>query len=484
MATLSDISLGMRTAAIALPAGAALVGWLAPRSRIATCVALGGGVFATAMALPLAWAGRRVEMPASTDAELPWLSVIVPARDEAAVIEALIADLGRQDHLAEDGAPRFDVTIVDDRSKDGTGAVAEAALQRAGLEGTSRVRRRRRQEPDGKGAALASVPLTELRGQAVVVLDADARIAPDFLRIAAELIASGTDAITARRRMLLPTGNGRITRLLAQVQDDEQTVDGEIQLGRRALGGASELRGNGMVLRTEVLAAAGGWGVAALCEDLELSTRLFGRSGRGVAWARDLQVWEEPVVGPRAIVRQRIRWAEGLVRRDLRETLPLLSRQGLRASQRLDVLAWFSQSLAPWAAIGLLVAHHPGSRRRLALLAAAYGLGAGFLTWDALRWSVGPEGLTAPVAQRTRRAIAVVGWSALWLLVLPVGWVRVAIGRGEMRFAKTVHRGGYEPGGQVPSSAPKDRRSPRPPGRQAGPDRTEDRRPRTAKVEA
>jgi len=71
-----------------------------------------------------AWAGRRVEMPASTDAELPWLSVIVPARDEAAVIEALIADLGRQDHLAEDGAPRFDVTIVDDRSKDGlTGSV-------------------------------------------------------------------------------------------------------------------------------------------------------------------------------------------------------------------------------------------------------------------------------------------------------------------------------------------------------------------------
>ncbi len=483
VATSSGTSPRMRLMAVALPACAAVVGWLAPRSRVATCLALGGGVIAMVMALPLAKAGQRAEMPAAAIRKLPWLSVVVPARDESPVIAALIGDLGRQDHRAEDGSPRFEVTIVDDRSADGTGAVASAALKRAGLETNSRVRRRGRWEPDGKGAALASVPLSDLGGTAIVVLDADARIGVDFLRCAAELIASGAEAVTARRRMLLPVGEGRLGLLLAQVQDDEQTVDGEIQLGRWALGGASELRGNGMVVRGEALAAVGGWNGSALCEDLELSTRLFARGGNGVVWARDLQVWEEPVLGLEAIVRQRVRWAEGLVRRDLRETLPLLTHRGLRPSQRLDVLAWFSLSLTPWAALGLLMARHPGSRRRLAMLAGSYALGTGALTWDALRWSVGLDGLPAPAFHRAGRAIAVVGWSALWLLVLPVGWVRVAIARGKLRFAKTVHRGGREPGLQVRAGVSEDGPPSRASRRQLGTDGAEDRGPRTAEVE-
>ena len=474
----------MRAAAVVLPAGAGLVGWLAPRSRVATCLTLGGGAIAATMAVPLARAGRRAEMPAEASGELPWLSVIVPARDESAVIAALIGDLGRQDHVAEDGSPRFDVTIVDDRSEDGTGCVADIALKHAGLEARSRVHHRVPPAPDGKGAALASVPLGELRGEAVVVLDADARIGPDFLRRAAQLIASGADAITARRRMLRPTGGGRTARLLAQVQDDEQTVDGEIQLGRWALRGASELRGNGMVVRTEALASVGGWDGGALCEDLELSTRLFGDSGHGAMWARDLEVWEEPINGLRALLRQRLRWAEGLVRRDLRGTLPLLARRGSRPWQRLDVLAYLSQSLAPCAALGLLAAHSPGRGRRVTFLAATYAVGAGALAWDALRWSLAPDGLPPPALGRVGRAIAVVAWSALWFLVLPVAWVRVAIGRGEVRFAKTVHRGGYEPGPQVRSSVAEDRPPSRAPERHTGAERAEDRGPRAAKVEA
>jgi hypothetical protein len=473
----------MRAAAVALPAGAVLAGWQAPQSRIATCVVLSGGVIAAAMALPLAHAGRRAVVPAAMGGELPWLSVIVPARDESAVIAALIGDLGRQDHVSGDGSPRFDVTVVDDRSADGTGAVARAALRHAGLDEVSLVRRRFARAADGKGAALASVPLDEVRGDAMVVLDADARIAPDFLRRAAEVIGSGADAVTARRRMLLPTGSGRLPRLLAHVQDDEQTLDGEIQLGRWALGGASELRGNGMVVRTAELAAVGGWSSGALCEDLELSTRLFGHSRHGVTWTQDLQVWEEPVVEFRALVRQRVRWAEGLVLRDLRETLPLLGRRGLGPTQRLDVLAYLSQSPAPFAALGLLLARSAGGRRRLALLAGAYALGAGALAWDALRWSPGADGMPAPTFRRAARALAVVGWSSLWLLVLPVGWLRVAIGRGEIRFSKTVHRGGYERWHGVPPGARRDPAPRRPPRRQANPEGARDRHPRAAEVE-
>jgi hypothetical protein len=472
----SGLSRLMHLTGLLLPLSALLAGRAAPRSRLASGIAFAGGFAAAAGALPLAVAGRRVppaarELTAGPIVEpqptAPWLSVLIPARDEAAVIGALVADLGRQDHRAVDGSALFDVTIVDDRSTDATGSIAAESLSRAGLAAVSRVVRRDAPCRDGKGAALASVPVAGLRGEAVVVLDADGRIGPDFLRLAAAHIAAGADAVTARRRMLRPE-SGRLSRTLARLQDDEQTLDGEIQLGRWALGGASELRGDGMVVRTDVLAAVGGWGVDALCEDLELSTRLFAHDRHGVVWARDIIVWEEPVLGLRPLLRQRLRWAEGLVRRDLRETMPVLVAPGLGAWQRLDMFAYLCQSLMPFAALGLALTRDSGARRRLALLASAYVVGAGGLAWDALRWSRTPDGSPPPAGQRLVRSLGAVAWSGSWLLVLPVAHARVILARGPLRFAKSVHGGRFEPLDDRPSGDRASRGADRPSASPAG----------------
>ena len=56
------------------------------------------------------------------------------------------------------------------------------------------------------------------------LLDADARIGPEFLRHAAAHVAAGASAVTARRRMLRPE-SGRLGRALARIQDDEQTLE-------------------------------------------------------------------------------------------------------------------------------------------------------------------------------------------------------------------------------------------------------------------
>ena len=53
-------------------------------------------------------------------ATLPFVSVIVPARNEAHNIAACVRSLGASDY------PGFEVIVVDDRSDDGTGAVARA----------------------------------------------------------------------------------------------------------------------------------------------------------------------------------------------------------------------------------------------------------------------------------------------------------------------------------------------------------------------
>ena len=233
----------------------------------------------------------------------------------------------------------------------------------ADLDGDSRVLRREPGAAPGKGAALADVPSAELRGTAMLVLDADARIEAGFLRTGRGDPGGRPRGLQARRRMLVPIG-GRLARLLAAVQDDEQTIDGAIQAGRWALAAGSEFRGDGSAIHLDALRDAGGWDPGALCEDLELSGRLLAARGESVAWDASLEVWEQPVVELRRLLRQRLRWAEGLVRRELRVTPSVLASSRLSMGQRASVLAYSVQSLAPLVTLGLL------ARVRNATLAA------------------------------------------------------------------------------------------------------------------
>ncbi len=442
----------IRAAALLVPAAAVITGALAPGHRIAGVAALASGLAATAWAVPLAIRSRRPPREAFSDATLPQAStlprllVMVPARDEAAVIADLLGDLGRQDHRDPDGAPRFDVVIVDDRSSDGTGATAVRALEAAGLGESGRVMHRR-DGPDGKAAALSMIPLDGPPDDGIVVFDADARIDPAFLRRAAAYLESGLPALTARRRML-PRGPRPVAPWFVRAQDDEQTIDGEIQRGRWAMGGASEFRGDGMVLARSHLERAGGWDSAALTEDLELSTHLFARSGTSVAWTPDLVVWEQPVDSLRALWRQRLRWAEGMVRRQLRLTTAVLASPRLSARQKVDYAAYSAQSLAPLSAIGLaLRARDPRARRLLVAAAALYVFPGLLLGVDALRETAGDGERGSPprLPERLGRAGLALVLSAVWLPAFPVAWLRVGLGRGPVRFAKTDHASGWRP---------------------------------------
>jgi len=66
------------------------------------------------------------QLPAAAPPEFPEVDIVVPARDEAPTIAAVIGSL-----LAQDYAGRFRVILVDDNSTDGTAAaVANAGWQR------------------------------------------------------------------------------------------------------------------------------------------------------------------------------------------------------------------------------------------------------------------------------------------------------------------------------------------------------------------
>ncbi len=515
---------GLRAAALALPALATLAGYLLPGSRRAR-----SAIRLVALSLPAGAAGlslaaravRAGQQELSGCAALPpggmaqaaghdatassqtMVTVVVPARDEAAVIARLVADLAaaRSDPMA--------LVVVDDASCDGMADLARAAIARCGLTDAAKVVRLA--TPSGsKGAALAAVPVPA--SGVVVVLDADARVAPDFI---ARVRVVGATAATAqaRRRTLRPAAGcqpERGARLLTLMQDGEQEVDGLIARARLRMGGAAEFRGDGMVIRADVLAALGGWSRDALCEDLELATRWYLATGRGVERPGGLEIWEQPVLSVRPLLGQRLRWAEGSIRRDIRLVLPALIDRRQPIRRRVELAAYASQALVPWVALGMAARawggpagpqgrhrSEPGQAawRTFGALATGYALAALVLAWgsqsDDVNLAGGAEGAGATpwrdaggrvhhagsvgrvvarqsmpgatnrrrraacwgLCRRLARAAIVTTFTGLWALVLPVAWLRVAARPGSPQFIRTPHEAParfIEPGSALP----------------------------------
>jgi cellulose synthase/poly-beta-1,6-N-acetylglucosamine synthase-like glycosyltransferase len=440
--------LSWRVAALALLGGGMLVGYLAARKKSGGVVArLAAGV-AIGAAVPVARASRRPPITPDDAAGAleetgspPTFTVLVAARDEAAVLPGLVRDVGRQDYRDAEGLPRFELVVVDDRSIDGSGEAVLTAACLCGIEAVTRVVRREGDGlADGKGAALSAVQPEACRGDVVLVLDADARIEPSFLRRAAGYFGAGADAVTARRRIM-----GEASGWLAGVQGDEQTLDGELNRGRWAMGGCSEFRGNGIMIRRDLLAAVGGWRAAALTEDIDLSSRLA-VAGKNVAWAIDAEVWEEPVRDLPALWRQRLRWAEGALRRAFEQGPAVVTSERLAPRARLDFAAYVGQLAVPPLILGAGLAALRGRIRALLLLLAGYAGVSFALGWDSLRWSGSQDGGPIGVGERLRRAVRLSVFSAIWLGAVPRALLSLGLRRGAVRYEKMPHSGG-QPGG-------------------------------------
>lgn len=442
-------------------AGGLFLGARAGSGRWSGAVLAGSMMAALASVVPIAMASRRPPIPVRDEPPMldgdtadagvvgspPWTSdggasqptftVVVAGRDEAAVLPRLVGDVAAQDHRTPDGRPLFELIVIDDRSRDGTAQLALRTAAATGIGDVTRLVRRAGEVADGKGAALTALAPEAYRGDVVVVLDADARIGPAFLSTLAHYVERGARAITARRRIL-----GADLSWLSGAQGDEQTIDGELQRGRWSRGGLSEFRGNGIVVERGLLIEVGGWRAEALTEDLDLSSRIAAARGISVAWALDAEVWEEPVLTWPSLWRQRVRWAEGSLRRLLEHGPAVLRSRRLTPAARLDFAAYAGQVLAPPVMLGALIGMV--ARRRFgwgALLLGGYGAVAGALGWDALRWEVASDGEPLARTVRARRAVRAAVFGTLWLATVPAAMWRLATRRGPVVYDKMEHEG-------------------------------------------
>ena len=258
-------------------------------------------IFAAAVAIRLtAMAANRAPIPAPPLAEtdLPIYSIIVPLYEEAGGVPRLIAALDAIDY------PRgkLDIKLVVEKRDTAT----LTAIARMRLPARYDVIVAPPGDPSTKPRAL-NVALPFVRGQYVVVYDAEDSPAPNQLRDAAARFAAdpGIDCLQARL-VIDNIDDCVLTRMFAI---EYCVLFDIINPGLAALGAPLPLGGTSNHFRAQVLRAVGGWDAWNVTEDADLGLRLA-LFGRRVS-ALDSDTYEEAPVELAAWLTQRSRWLKG-----------------------------------------------------------------------------------------------------------------------------------------------------------------------------
>jgi cellulose synthase/poly-beta-1,6-N-acetylglucosamine synthase-like glycosyltransferase len=297
-------------------------------------------VYLAALTL-LSW--RLTPPPAPADAANRF-AIVVPAHNEAAVIERTVASLLQVDW------PKalYRVIVVADNCTDATAEIAAKA-------GAS-VWQREDLSLRGKGYALDFAfgrLLAEGWADAIVVVDADTTVSPNLLQAFAAHLSTGVQAVQVEYGILNPHSSWR-TQLMTIAMAAFHIVRSRT---RERLGLSSGIRGNGWCLASDVLRHVP-YRAFSLAEDLEYGIAL-GLAGYRVAYADEAQVLGEMVSSAQIAERQRQRWEGGRFALIRTQTLPLLRDAVLRRSAvsldlALDLLLLPLSYVA--ATIGLLLA--------------------------------------------------------------------------------------------------------------------------------
>jgi glycosyltransferase involved in cell wall biosynthesis/SAM-dependent methyltransferase len=136
-------------------------------------------------------------------AETPFVTAVMPVRNEAASLRRSLASLVAQDWPPE----RFEILVVDGASTDGTADVART------IAATSRTTVRVLANPRRTAAAAMNVGVAAARGDVIVRLDGHAEAAPDFVRRGVEALArTGADCVGGP---IVTVGDGATGRAVA-----------------------------------------------------------------------------------------------------------------------------------------------------------------------------------------------------------------------------------------------------------------------------
>ena len=283
---------------------------------------------------------RPIPAPLSPETQNSWpfISLLVAAKNEEAVISNLVNNLCNLDYPED----RYELWVIDDHSTDETPQILGQLAQKYNQ---LKIFRRAAGASGGKSGALNQV-LALTRGDIIAVFDADAQVGMDMLRRVLPMFErEQVGAVQVRKAISNPS-----TNFWTQGQTTEMALDAFFQQQRIAIGGIGELRGNGQFIRRSALEKCGGFNEETITDDLDLTIRLH-LDRWDIEFLIEPAVQEEGVTTARSLWHQRNRWAEGGYQRYLDYWRPILANR-MGTGKTYDMFMFLiTQYFLPTAAV-------------------------------------------------------------------------------------------------------------------------------------
>ncbi len=357
----------------------------------------------------------------------PFITIMIPAHNEGIVIKNTVENITTVDY------DNYELILIDDRSEDNT---AEVIKQIAEEHPNIKYLIREKDAFPGKSAVLNDA-LKIAKGEAILVFDADARIKPDFIKnLLPKLEPEDVGAVQARKVI-----SNRNDNFLTRCQDNEMALDTHFQIGRDAVKGAVELRGNGELIKRKALEDIGGWNNYTITDDLDMSTRMQIK-GWDIRFCPEVSVYEEGVMKIVPLIRQRRRWIEGSIRRYLENFWAVLFSKDMSLRVSLDMTAYICEFILPFwffSEIGFQIFRYIKYDENQVLSSLALSVLIFFFFWTGLLYSLRKYNHLKPMENLRQSFETCVYLLVLWFPIVTFIVFKIIFTKKTMDWGKTQH---------------------------------------------
>ncbi len=357
----------------------------------------------------------------------PFITIMIPAHNEGIVIKNTVENITTVDY------DNYELILIDDRSEDNT---AEVIKQIAEEHPNIKYLIREKDAFPGKSAVLNDA-LKMAKGEAILVFDADARIKPDFIKnLLPKLEPEDVGAVQARKVI-----SNRNDNFLTRCQDNEMALDTHFQIGRDAVKGAVELRGNGELIKRKALEDIGGWNNYTITDDLDMSTRMQIK-GWDIRFCPEVSVYEEGVMKIVPLIRQRRRWIEGSIRRYLENFWAVLFSKDMSLRVSLDMTAYICEFILPFwffSEIGFQIFRYIKYDENQVLSSLALSVLIFFFFWTGLLYSLRKYNYLKPMENLRQSFETCVYLLVLWFPIVTFIVFKIIFTKKTMDWGKTQH---------------------------------------------
>jgi cellulose synthase/poly-beta-1,6-N-acetylglucosamine synthase-like glycosyltransferase len=287
---------------------------------------------------------RSIENLNSHSENSPLVSILVASYNEKFVIGRTLDAIKSLEYPPG----KLEVVVADD-STDDTRGVIDKKIEELNISGiVALVSRRNSREGFKSGALNHAAPL--LRGEFILLLDADSTVAPSSLSRGIAAFRLGRKiAFVSFRVGHYNREQNLITRLFALSQDQGDTI---AKMGSYALDAPFSFQGGFTLVSSVVLREVGFWTNDSIVEDADLSCKIYSAGWRGI-YLKDAKIFGEDPSNLEVWKKQAARVAQGWTKCARSNWRKILGSQKLSPWKRVAMLVFL---LGPFSALSWIVA--------------------------------------------------------------------------------------------------------------------------------